>query len=86
MPDKIEDYFLMKLKKQKTLISNLQDVCFEKCAKTWDVNMLTYEEGLCIRNCFTKFGYWYPTLEYNLRDAPVIEYQQLLDEAKASRQ
>jgi len=86
IPDKVEDYFLMKMKKNTMLIKNLQDNCFEKCAQSWDAGMLTYNEGLCVRNCFTKFGNWYPTLNYNMRDAPVMDYYQLLQEARGNRQ
>lgn len=81
-PLKTEDLFKMNMTFQKTLISNLQDKCFSACADKWDVQYLTYTEGLCVRNCFTKFNNWYPTFEQNIGDAPVKDYYSLLQEAK----
>ena len=82
---RVEDAFAMRLRQQKTLLGNLQSTCFSVCAQKWDVGFLSYDEGLCVRNCFTKFGNWYPTLEMNLEDAPVVDYHALLQEAKGKK-
>ena len=81
----MEDIYKQKLRINKLIISELQSVCYEKCAEKQDVPMITYNEGLCIRNCYTKFGVWYPTLRTNLMDSSLVDYYSMLQESKQSK-
>ena len=46
------------------------DACFHKCEQNAGTPFLSTPEGLCFRNCITKFGVFYPTLKQNMNDAP----------------
>jgi hypothetical protein len=47
----------------------LNDRCFEVCEKPTDLPFLSVQEGLCYRNCISKFSVFYPTLGRNLKHA-----------------
>ena len=84
VPLKVEDLFSMRLKMTKNLVKELQATCFSNCAQRWEVPMLTYDEGLCVRNCYTKFGNWFPTLAPNVQGTYLEELNAQL-EAKTAR-
>lgn len=44
----------------------LQENCFEACGDKAELPFLSVQEGLCFRNCITKFSVFYPTLRRNL--------------------
>ena len=60
----------------------LHENCFAVCGnKQDDLPFLSVAEGLCFRNCVTKFSVFYPTLQANLASADFRHYErQLLDE------
>ena len=60
----------------------LQDNCFDLCNNEGsDLPFLSVPEGLCFRNCITKFAVFYPTLQQNLAHADFRHYErQLIDE------
>ena len=43
--------------------------CYTACLKKEDFTILTVEEGMCFRNCLTKFGVWYKTFPQASMDA-----------------
>ena len=49
--------------------------CFDICGQRTDVPFMTVQEGLCFRNCVTKFSTWYPTLRGNLENSSFRYYQ-----------
>ncbi len=61
----------------------LHENCFGICANQQpDLPFLSVGEGLCFRNCITKFSIFYPTLRQNLETADFHHYdQQLISEA-----
>ena len=79
VPLRVEDVFAMKIKMNMRLINELQDVCFDACKSEPDVAMVSYSEGLCMRNCMTKYSVWEPTLKQNLMGSALSEYTQMLD-------
>jgi hypothetical protein len=54
----------------------LTDNCFAKCEQANEAPFMTVSEGLCFRNCITKFNAFYPTLKSNLVDAPFRYYEE----------
>ena len=71
---KVEDYFHANIAENHALLENLHDQCFTKCSKKTDIRYLTYDEGLCFRNCWNKFNNWYPRFEEQSRDAAFRTY------------
>ena len=63
-------------------LSNLSEVfmsnCFNKCHEDEETPFLTISEGLCFRNCMTKFCVWYPTLKRNMPDSAAFFHEQKL--------
>ena len=54
----------------------LHDNCFGLCAtKAPELPFLSVPEGLCFRNCITKFSVFYPTLRRNLETADYKHYE-----------
>ena len=48
----------------------LHETCFDICAtKAPELPFLSVQEGMCMRNCVTKFSVFYPTLRINLEHA-----------------
>ena len=60
----------------------LHENCFGICAnKAPELPFLSVQEGVCFRNCVTKFSVFYPTLRQNLATADFRHYEnQLLQE------
>ena len=57
----------------------LHENCFKICAtKAPELPFLSVQEGLCFRNCITKFSVFYPTLKENLVTADFRHYEQEL--------
>ena len=57
----------------------LHENCFDICAtKAPELPFLSLQEGLCFRNCVTKFSVFYPTLRTNLETADFHHYDQTL--------
>lgn len=54
----------------------LHENCFEICGNKSELPFLSVQEGLCFRNCMTKFAVFYPTLRQNLDHADFRHYQQ----------
>jgi hypothetical protein len=69
-PYSVEDNYYNHIENLSNLAEMFTDQCFTKCSEVEDVPCLTIQEGLCFRNCMTKFCTWYPTLKANLVDAP----------------
>ena len=64
----------------------LHENCFEACANNKsDLPFLSVTEGLCFRNCVTKFSVFYPTLQANLATADFRHYENQLIEEGAKK-
>ena len=64
----------------------LHESCFGICATQQpDLPFLSVSEGLCFRNCITKFSVFYPTLRRNLESADFRHYEQQLIAEGAKR-
>ena len=61
----------------------LHENCFEACAtKAPELPFLSVQEGLCFRNCVTKFSVFYPTLQVSLQNSDFRHYEdQILQES-----
>lgn len=44
------------VERNETLGTTLQTNCYEACDEGSEFTFLTLNEGLCMRNCITKFG------------------------------
>ena len=59
------------------LAESLQSQCFLKCERVGtELPFLSVQEGLCFRNCLTKFSVFYPTLQVNLEHADFKHTEQ----------
>lgn len=59
----------------EAMAESLHSNCYEACGQqSNDLTFLSLSEGLCFRNCLTKFGVFFPTLRQNLQSA---EYQHI---------
>ena len=57
----------------------LHENCFDLCAtKAPELPFLSVQEGVCMRNCVTKFSVFYPTLRVNLEHADYRHTEQVL--------
>ena len=63
----------------------LQENCFDICGNKSDMPFLSVSEGLCFRNCVTKFAVFYPTLQVNLAEADFRFYEKQLIEEGAKK-
>ncbi|TNV75841.1 hypothetical protein FGO68_gene12114 [Halteria grandinella] len=73
------DQYRMKSDTVGYLAEVLQENCFDLCInKSADLPFLSVGEGLCFRNCITKFSVFYPTLQANLASADFRHYEQQL--------
>ena len=79
-PYSAEDQYNQKLEIFTVLGRELQENCFNACAKPNDLTFLTIQEGMCLRNCITKFSLWYNTFGDASADAAYWKNKQLLDE------
>lgn len=50
------DNYAAAAERNGTLSHTLQTNCYEACAEETEFTFLTLNEGLCVRNCITKFG------------------------------
>ena len=50
--------------------------CFDSCAEKADMPFMSVKEGLCFRNCITKFSSWFPTLRGNVENAGASYYHK----------
>lgn len=61
----------------------LNDNCFDICDKQTELPFLSVQEGLCFRNCISKFSVFYPTLGRNLEHADFRFYNdKYMEEAQ----
>ena len=56
--------------------------CYDSCKENNELTYLSIKEGKCFRNCITKVGYFYPTLNFNLRDASYRTQQELSEDIR----
>ena len=64
----------------------LHENCFGICAtKAPELPFLSVQEGLCFRNCLTKFAVFYPSLGMNLRHGDFLHYEKKLIEETAKK-
>ena len=64
----------------------LHENCFDICAtRAPELPFLSLQEGLCFRNCVTKFSVFYPTLKRNLETADYRHYEQTFLEEGAKK-
>lgn len=79
-PYTAEDMYELKVANMANFARAVQTNCFDSCATRYDVPMLTVQEGMCFRNCITKFSTWLPTLPGNLQNASFHYYNKKADE------
>ena len=69
MPYSVEDVYYNKVENLANTADVLSANCFIKCEKPNDAPFMSTTEGICFRNCMTKFSVFYPSLRANLVDA-----------------
>ena len=57
---KKEDHFYSYVQENYAFMEATHEGCYTKCTSKPDVTYLTMQEGLCFRNCLSKFNSWYP--------------------------
>lgn len=50
--------------------------CFKVCTQRTDVPFLTVQEGLCFRNCLTKFAVYLPEFNRAMKDTNASFYRE----------
>lgn len=75
----------LRAKNLASLTEHLHDACFNQCGKRDDVPFMTVQEGLCYRNCVTKFSVWYPTLGENIKDSATMHNNRRIEEIENKR-
>ena len=68
------DMYNLRAENLASLTTHLHGSCFDYCTDRTDVPFMTIKEGLCFRNCITKFSVWYPTLGANIQDSAHSHY------------
>lgn len=79
----MEDRYDAMVNENYALLTNMHDQCYVKCSEPTSLPYLTIKEGVCLRNCFTKFANWYPKLDQQTRDAAYRTYWELTEELKS---
>ena len=59
----VEDVYHNKVQNISNLVEVYTKNCYAKCAVATHAPFMTTGEGLCFRNCITKFNAWYPSLK-----------------------
>ena len=76
-PFNSHDQYRLKADSLGAMSEALHSNCFELCAtRAPELPFLSVQEGLCFRNCLTKFSVFYPTLKQNLESADYHHYNQ----------
>ena len=68
-PHTVEDMQTYRVECLTNFAKSIQENCFNACAVNNETTLLTYQEGVCFRNCVTKFGLWYGTFGPASEDA-----------------
>lgn len=55
----------------------LHDTCVDVCGDKANLPFLSLQEGLCFRNCLTKFSNFFPTLQPNLQSAEFMYLREV---------
>ena len=84
-PYTAEDMFELRVANMTDFSRSVHMNCFDSCAQRQDVPLLTVGEGLCFRNCITKFSTWLPTVEGNLQNAAFHYYNRKAEEIRGSK-
>ena len=74
-PFSVEDVYHNRTENVANMTEVFTTNCFNKCQVVTNAPFMTTHEGLCFRNCITKFNSWYPSLKTNLQDAPFRFYE-----------
>lgn len=72
---------MQRLESLTILSRELQENCFNACATDNQTTFLTIKEGMCFRNCITKFSLWYATYGDASQDAAWRDNRRQLDAA-----